>query len=52
MKTKAILEVYGTGENKFVNLYLPEDVWKKLVEELPTNRLEVVLKCLTSIQEG
>lgn len=45
METKAILEVYGS-ENQYVNLYLPRDVWRRLLETVGSNRLTVVLRMM------
>lgn len=46
METKAILRITGIRHNLFIDLYLPEDVWKKLVKQLNSNRLTVVLRML------
>lgn len=46
METKAILEVYGKLNNLIINLYLPHDAWKKLLEDLKSSRLTVVLRMM------
>jgi len=45
MESKAILQVYGS-ENQFVNLYLPHEVWRKLISKLGSNKLTVVLRMM------
>lgn len=42
METKAILTV--EGHTPQVNLYLPPDVWKVLMDRLDSNKLTVVLR--------
>ena len=45
METKAILEIEGY-KNQRVNLYLPRDIWKALMEQLNSNKLTVTLRLL------
>jgi len=52
MISKAILEIYGSPNNQYVNLFLPSDAWKEIVKKLKTNRLEVVLRILETEYQG
>jgi hypothetical protein len=45
IETKAKLKVFGKLDNLFIDLYLPLEIWKKLVKTLNGNRLnDVVLR--------
>jgi len=44
VNTIARLKVFGRPNNLFVDLYLPEEVWMKLVKALDGNRLTVTLR--------
>jgi hypothetical protein len=45
VETKAKLKIFGKLDNLYIDLYLPLEIWKKLVKTLNGNRLnDVVLR--------